>query len=178
MESKMKLVLTGYAQHGKDTACLYLVAKYGFEFVSSSLFVAEKAVRPYLEGKGIKYPTIEECYQDRMNHRAKWFNAISEYNTPDKSRLGRELFEKYDLYCGLRSYAELAALKKEKAFDYSIWIDRSRVMPREPDTSITITPYDCDYILDNGGTLDHLYENIDRLIKHLNHHYRVNHKEK
>lgn len=176
----MRLIVTGYATHGKDTVCEMLRDTYGFKFESSSKFVAEKAVRPWLHKRDICYVTFEEMYADRVNHRALWKQAISEYNTPDPTRLGRELFDAgNDIYCGLREIRELEALSliwvndppplrsRSPLIDIAVWIDASQRLPREPETSITIGPNDCDYILNNNGNLDNLHGQVTALYLHL-----------
>lgn len=156
----MKLLIVGHARHGKDTVCNLLRDMYGFSFVSSSYFVAECAVRPALERQGLHYDSLDQCYADRVNHRAAWFDAIVAYNLGDPARLGRELFAKHDIYCGLRNRNEFDALKAEKAFDFAVWVDRSRHQPPEATTSMTITQDMTDYTVDNNDNMDHLMEQV------------------
>lgn len=160
MPNKPKLMVIGHAGHGKDSTCDILRDLYGFTFISSSLFVADKAVRPSLQKMGIIYPTLEDCYNDRANHRADWFNAIAEYNKYDAAKLGRELFAEYDIYCGLRNRREFDALKAENAFHVCFWVDRSEVVEPEDTTSNTLTMQHADYVIDNNGPLEDLEVNI------------------
>lgn len=159
----MKLLVTGHTEHGKDTACEFLTEKFHLNFASSSYFVTEKAVRPYLADRGLIYPSLQECYADRVNHRAKWYDAIVEYNTPDQARLGRELFTRMDIYCGLRSFEEFRAQRRERLFDFSIWVDRSFHLPHESEKSMKIRREDCDFVLDNNRGLEDLKDNVVRL---------------
>lgn len=163
----MKLLITGHAEHGKDTVCEILVETFGLKFVSSSYFCMERAVIPWLAERGITYPTLEACYADRVNHRAHWYDAIADYNTPDKVRLGRELFEQYDIYCGLRNFDEFSAQRQQGLFDFSIWVEAfPRKLP-EPVTSITIRREDCDFVLDNNRALLDLTVRTQDLYKNL-----------
>jgi hypothetical protein len=95
-------------------------------------------------------------YDDRVNHRTAWFTAISEYNTPDLARLGRELYAEYDIYCGIRNGNELRALKAQGVTEFTIWVDASRRLPPEDPASISVSEMDADYIIDNNGTLNDL----------------------
>lgn len=156
----MKLLVLGHARHGKDSTCNLLHKLYGLTFVSSSYFVGERVVRPWLAAKGVTYNSMDECYNDRVNHRAAWFDAIAEYNKHDPARLGRELFAQYDIYCGLRNVKEFQALRVEKAFDVCLWVDRSRHCPSELTTSFNIGLSSADYIIDNNGDLHELEINI------------------
>lgn len=156
----MKLMVLGSARHGKDTVCSLLRDLYGLTFISSSFFVAEKAVRPHLAVLGIHYPTIQDCYNDRINHRSDWFNAIVAYNRDDPARLGKELFAQYDIYCGLRNRVEFHALKAENVFDVCLWVDRSHHVPPEAPSSFNMTFAVADYIIDNNGDLAELEVNI------------------
>jgi hypothetical protein len=172
-----KLMVVGHGRHGKDTVCEYLADWYGFRHISSSLFVGEKAVfsatqrslpgvsRGLADRYGVPdYDTLEDCYEDRANFRAFWFETIREYNAADHSRLGVELFQEYDVYCGLRSADEFAALKAKRAFDCSIWIDASKRKPPEGADSCTVTASMCDYVLDNNSTLNNLRVEIGQLM--------------
>lgn len=102
------------------------------------------------------YGAFEEAFADRRNHRKFWFDAICEYNKPDRSRLGRELYAAYDMYVGLRNWHELEALRLHKAFDLCVWVDASERCGPEPESSCTVTSAQADVIIDNNGTLDDL----------------------
>ena len=84
------------------------------------------------------YLNEEECYADRHNHRAEWYDAICDYNVPDAATLGREMFEAYDIYCGLRNKREFFAMQNEEIFDCAIWVDRSDHLPSEDPSSMSI----------------------------------------
>lgn len=153
----MTLVVTGYARHGKDTVCEMMVENTGMRFTSSSMFVAEKAVRPWLSERGITYDSFDEMYADRVNHRTEWFNAIADYCKDDAARLGRELFAAgNDIYCGLRNKRELDAMRTEGLVGLVIWVDASLRMPPEDSSSMTISPDDCDIVIKNNGTVEDL----------------------
>jgi len=158
-------MVLGHARHGKDTTCDLLRKLYSLTFVSSSFFVGEKAVRPYLDRLGISYNSMDDCYADRVNHRAAWFDTIAAYNKEDPARLGRELFQQYDIYCGLRNVKEFQALKAEKAFDICLWVDRSHHAPAELTNSFNIGLSFADYIIDNNGDLSELEVNIIEIME-------------
>lgn len=163
---KPKLLVIGHARHGKDSVCNILRDNYGFTFISSSYFVMERAVQPFLQKSyGLSYPTPADCYADRVNHRSKWYDAIRLYNRGDEARLGRELFQNYSIYCGLRSPVEFYALKTEKAFDASIWVDASLRVDPEPLSSNKLTSADADYVLNNNGTVEDLESEVARVMK-------------
>lgn len=171
--SQPRLMILGYARHGKDTVAELLAKAHGLKHISSSLFVAEKAVRPALALQGITYPDLDSCYADRVNHRAAWKQAIVEYNTPDKARLARELFADFDMYVGLRDLEEFVAAQAAGLFDVCIWVDSTErlakahraVQPwelswqqavdtvREPRSSCTVTPNLADIVIDNNYDL-------------------------
>lgn len=148
----MKLMVIGYAQHGKDTVCSLLKQMYGYTFESSSYFCAERAVKPWLEARGITYNSIEEMYADRGNHRAAWHDAIAAYNTPDPARLGKELYSKYDIYCGIRSEIEFLELQAQGIFDVAFWVSASDRVPPEPESSNKLHEYHADYTIHNNGS--------------------------
>ena len=152
----MKLMILGYARHGKDTVAEILARDFKMKFKSSSFFALERVMVPYFASKGIMYPSPEACYADRVNHRQEWHEEIKRYNENDRARLARELYSEADVYVGIRCNMELAAIEAEKLFDYSIWVDRSGHQLAESTESCTVNPSMANYILDNKGTLDQL----------------------
>ena len=158
-----KLLVVGHGRHGKDTVCEMLEA-YGYTFQSSSKFCSELFIFETLKLK-YGYTNEEECYNDRHNHRTEWYNLIHGYCKDDLARLGRNLFEKHDIYCGLRNKREFFAMKNEEIFDYAIWVDRSDHCHLEPASSMTIEQWMCDYTIDNNGDLDRLKLNVRILMR-------------
>lgn len=161
----MKIVILGYARAGKDTCAEMLREDFGLTFCSSSFFAAEKVVMPALARMGIHYSSIEACFQDRIHHRATWYNAIVDYNSGDLARLGREIFAQYDVYCGLRNRHELEAIKKAKLCDLVVWIDASArgVKPEDP-TSCSVSAADADLVIFNHGSLEDLRRELSNVL--------------
>lgn len=165
VDQKPRLMVLGSGRHGKDSVCEILRDRYGFTFESSSHFVAERAVRPYLATRGVTYSSFDEMYADRVNRRAEWFTAISEYNSPDAARLGREIYQEFDIYCGIRNQRELIALQRDGVVQHTMWVDASKRLPPEPVTSITVTARDADCVIDNNGTIDELSKNVNEAVQ-------------
>ena len=153
---KLKLMILGYARHGKDTVADILSTSLGLTKEDSSQFAGKQVMLPYFATKGVIYPSWEECYADRVNHRQEWFEQIKAYNTPDEARLAREIFAVSDIYVGIRRKEEFEAVKREGLFQYSIWVDRSKHAQPEPTTSNTMAKEMADYVIDNNGTLEEL----------------------
>lgn len=165
--SHLRFLILGHARHGKDTAAEYLRDKYGIEFRSSSLFLAETVVRPALECRGIAYPTLEACYADRVRHRALWREIIEDYNRDDGARLAKAILAESDCYVGMRTLREYEASRA--LFNVILWIDATgRGIPPESRDSMTIT-FDPGWMLrvDNGGTLEQLHEELDAVMMSL-----------
>lgn len=157
----MKLIVIGDGKHGKDTVCGLLRDMYGCAFVSSSFFAMERAVRPYLQNVyGIIYNNLDDCYNDRSNHRSKWHDAIAAYCADDPTRLGRELFFEFNVYCGCRSKIEFDAMKKEGLFDFAFWVDRSEHVGPEPISSNKLTWDMADFVIYNNSDLEDLRSNV------------------
>jgi hypothetical protein len=164
--SKLKLLVIGHGRHGKDTVCDLLRDKYAYSFESSSQFCSKLFIYNDLKDK-YGYANEEECYADRHNHRAEWYNAICDYNVPDPARLGREMFNAYDIYCGLRNKKEYHAMRNTEVFDYAIWVDRSDYLPLESKDSMSLEQWMADFTIDNNGTLEELQFNVDQLLDYL-----------
>ena len=166
MSKLPKLLVIGHGRHGKDTVCEILKENYGFSFESSSQFCSKLFIFDMLKDK-YGYYNEEECYADRHNHRAEWYDAICAYNVPDAARLGREIFKAHDIYCGLRNKREFFAMQNTGVFDYAIWVDRSDYLPPESKDSMSLKHWMADYTIDNNGSVDELKFNVDRLMGYL-----------
>ena len=162
------VIIFGHRQHGKDTACEYLEAKYGVSFASSSLFACQLFLFEQMRKEGHSYETIEECFADRVNHRKYWYEAIRDYNTPDKTRLGTKLFSKNDVYCGIRDLEEFRALKAAGMVRLAIFIDASGRLEKEDPESMKMDIEDADIVITNNSTLEEFYTKLDRLMAVLN----------
>jgi hypothetical protein len=163
---KKKLLIIGHGRHGKDTVCEILRDRYNYSFESSSQFCSKLFIYDMLKDQ-YGYSSEEECYADRHNHRAEWYNAICDYNVPDAARLGREIFKEHDIYCGLRNKKEFHAMRNTNVFDHAIWVDRSDHLPPEAKTSMSLEQWMADYTIDNNGTLAELEFNVQRLITNI-----------
>lgn len=159
----IKLIITGYARHGKDTVCESIVNIMGWSFESSSHILLNEVIYPVLQPK-YGYSSPDEAFDDRVNHREEWFNLLKEYNTPDASKLGTLIFSKHNIYCGLRNRDELLAMKEKGLYDSLVWVDAASRLPPEPATSMTIHASDADYIIDNNNTLLNLQHNIYKFV--------------
>jgi len=162
----MKLLVIGHGRHGKDTVCEILQQNYNLSFESSSRFCSKLFIYDMLKDK-YGYTNEEECYADRHNHRAEWYDAICDFNKGDGARLGREIFKEHDIYCGLRNKREFFAMKNTNVFDYCIWVDRSDHLPPEPKDSMSLEQWMSDFTIDNNGTINALMFNTYQLIENL-----------
>ncbi len=150
---ELKILVIGHGRHGKDSVGEILRDKYGFDFISSSFFCLDH-VRGCLEDIGIHYPKSWDCFVDRVNHRAFWYNSIIEYNTPDKTKLSKDMIkEGYNLYVGMRDLEEYNACKEANVFDVVLWVDRSDHCARESADSMELNESHADVIIDNNGDL-------------------------
>ena len=163
MNKLPKLLVVGHGRHGKDTVC-EMLETYSYTFQSSSKFCSELFIFDELKDN-YGYTDEEACYSDRHQHRTEWYNMIHNYCRDDLARLGRNLFAKHDIYCGLRNKREFFAMKNEEIFDYAIWVDRTDHCHLEPGSSMSIEQWMCDYTIDNNGDLDRLKKNVDILMR-------------
>lgn len=158
---KQKLVVMGHGGHGKDTVCEILRDEYGYTFQSSSRFALESFLWSPLRFK-FGYNDIEECYADRRNKRSIWFEMIKHYNKKDPTRLAKSLFNSYDVYCGVRNSAELEGMKDEALYNVAVWVDASQRLPIEAPDSITVSPGDVDWVINNNGNILDLHKEVDK----------------
>lgn len=163
---KQKILILGDARHGKDTLAELLNKLFGFDFIGSSqmaldIFLYDKLNEKY----GLNYQTKEQAFNDRVNHRDKWFNEIVEFNKDDKLRLVKCILEKADIYVGLRSGKEVEAAIEQNMFNHIIGVYNYR-KERESSKSNTadVLKYS-DIILTNNGTIEQLQEKVIKYLK-------------
>jgi dephospho-CoA kinase len=157
-----KLLLIGNARHGKDTLAEMLSEKFGLKFTSSSQAASDIFIYEALKDK-YGYNTPEECFEDRVNHRAEWYELICDYNSQDRARLAKGILEQSDCYVGMRDRDEIEECIKQKLFDLIIWVDASDRLPPEGKDSFNIDKSCADIIIENNGTLEEFERKIERL---------------
>lgn len=153
MSKKPKILIIGHARHGKDSCAEILEKHFNFTFQSSSVAASEIFLYNALKDK-YNYTNPQECFEDRVNHRAEWHDLICEYNKEDKARLAKEILKNADCYVGMRSGAEIDECVKQGIFDLIIWIDASDRLPLEDKSSFNIDKSYADVFIDNNGTLE------------------------
>ena len=169
MESKKnikypKLLVLGAARWGKDTFAEIFNEEFGYTFESSSQASANIFIYDLLKEK-YKYTTPEECFEDRVNHRQEWYEAICEYNKDDKARLAKGILERSDCYVGMRDRREIDECVAQGIFDLIIWVDASDRLPEEDASSFNIDKSCADIIIDNNGDYDSFKKRVIRFGK-------------
>jgi len=149
------IFIVGHGRSGKDTLGDIFVKELGLKFMSSSQFLCDQAVYPILKDK-YGYKTSVECYERRHEEgiRKQWFDIITAYNKPDRTRLATALFNEYDMYVGIRNQEELHACKEKGLVDLVIWVDSSERLPDEATDSMTVTIEDADIVITNNESLE------------------------
>ena len=165
LNRKPKIMVIGHGRHGKDTVCDILQAQYNLSFTSSSYVASNHIIYPVLKDK---YNSPVDCFNDRHNHRALWHDLINAYTNKDKAKLGRIIYNDYDIYCGVRSASELWAINKAKLYDLCIWVDAMERCEPEDSSSITVTEHMADVIIDNNGPQENLLPQIRKIMEHYN----------
>jgi hypothetical protein len=150
----MKILLLGHGGHGKTSISNLLTEFTGLTCKDSSWAAAEKAVWPFI---GHEYPSLQACFDDRRNRRKEWKDYIKDFNTPDLTRLCREILKEADVYVGLRDIDEYRAC--EHLFDLIIYLDASERKPLEPSMEIPFDPQTM-IKLDNNGPMSETAESL------------------
>ena len=162
----MRLMVMGYGEHGKDTVAEYLAEHLHLRMKSSSEFANKFIIYHQLAPK-YGYMTLEDCFNDRRNHRAEWHELIKAYGKDDPARFSRALFAEYDIYCGIRDNEEFYAAKDEGLFDLAIWVDAGLRKPIEDLSSCKVDSSMADIVVDNNGTLVQLLTTLETLCEEL-----------
>lgn len=159
-----KLLIIGNCRHGKDTLAELLNEYFGLKFMSSSQAAADIFI--YDELKYVyDYKDSVECFEDRVNHRAQWYDMICSYNKDDKAKLAKGILTSTDCYVGMRDRAEIEECLKQELFDLIIWVDASERLPLESAESFNIDKSCAHIVLDNNGTLEQFKNNVKYLGK-------------
>lgn len=158
----MKLLVIGHGRHGKDTLCEVLRDDFDMNFVSSSEFCAKHVVWPVM--KEYAYLDWRECYEDRHNHREKWFNAIADYNKHEPDRLAKAILEKHDIYCGMRNIKEFEVARQH--FDLIVWVENPRLKEESKD-SFSIPRTEADLVIMNDGTKKQFQNKVRRVFSEI-----------
>lgn len=157
------LIISG-KRSGKDTMVEILNKEFGLKYTASSQACADIFIYDDLKEK-YGYQTPEECFEDRVNHRAEWYNMICDYNKDDKARLAKEILKETNCYVGMRDRDEITECLKQKVFDLVIWVDASERVEPESSDSFNIDKSCADIVIDNNGTEQEFYERVMRLGK-------------
>lgn len=166
MKNEIRLLIIGPARHGKDTLAETMRDNFGLNFKSSSQACSDIFIYNELKDK-YGYTTPEECFDDRLNHRAEWYQLICGYNINDKARLAKEILKDNNTYVGMRDKDEIKECVNQELFDLIIWVDAEGRLPNESSESFNITKDLADIIIENNGTSEEFNEKIIRLGKFL-----------
>jgi dephospho-CoA kinase len=159
----MKICLLGHCRHGKDTVAGMLQEMMGLTFESSSEAASKIFLYDALREK-YGYTSPEQCFEDRVNHRAEWHDLICDYNKDDKARLAKEILKNADIYVGMRSDTEIKKCLEDGLFDMVIAVYDPR-KPLEPASSFNIDMWAvADVVIPNAGTLEDLRNKLKRIM--------------
>lgn len=164
MGNNIKICVLGHMRSGKDTLAEIFNQEFGLTYKSSSMAAAEIFIFNVLKYK-YKYKTLNECFEDRVNHRAEWHKLICDYNKNDKARLAKDILENSNCYVGMRDTEEINECIKQKLFDLIIWVDASERLPEEDKSSFNIDKSCTDIIIENNGDYETFKNKAIRLGK-------------
>jgi len=150
----MKILILGNARHGKDTLAELLADRFGMTYKSSSEMAMEIFLFDMLKEKH-GYETMQECFEDRVNHRQIWYLSICDYNKDDRARLAKDILEGHDCYVGMRDLDEFKASKE--LFDVIIWVDASKRLGTSENTN-KIPVSEADMVITNDGSFEDFKE--------------------
>jgi hypothetical protein len=157
-----RIVIIGHMANGKDTVAEMIKKHFGYTFKSSSIAASEIFLFDKLKAK-YGYKTPEECFEDRVNHRAEWHDEICEYNREDAARLAKDIMKDNDIYVGMRSNRECISCMIDRVFDIVIGVYDPR-KPLEPKSSFDIDLFAMsDIIIPNAGSLEDLESKVKKL---------------
>ena len=146
----MKILILGDMRSGKDTLGELLNKHFGMTFKSSSEMAMELFIYDEIS-ESLGYKNMEQCFEDRVNHRQTWYEMICDYNKDDRARLAKDILKEYDCYVGMRDLDEFETSKD--LFDVIVWVDATERLGSN-DSSNKISSYVADIIITNNGSLE------------------------
>jgi dephospho-CoA kinase len=161
-----KMLIIGHQRHGKDSLAEIMNEEFGLTFISSSQAAADIFIYDKLKDQ-YGYKTSVECFEDRVNHRQEWYEAICGYNKDDRAKLAKRILEMADCYVGMRDRDEISECIKQGLFDIIIWVDGSGRLPLEDASSFNIDKNCADIIIDNNDDYKTFRKRVVRLGKFL-----------
>jgi hypothetical protein len=162
----VKLLILGHARHGKDTVAGILKEEFGLTHLASSESASTIFIFDTLKEK-YGYRTVDECFEDRVNHREEWYDLICEYNAGDPAKLAKQIVQQANIYVGMRSQVELAACIEQGVFDAIIGVmDPRKPLEAEDSMSIDVTKHS-DLMIYNEGTLEELRASVIKAYRFL-----------
>lgn len=158
----MNILIIGHARHGKGTVCKFLNKHFDFLYEGSSEAAARLFIYDTFKNK-YGYNSIKECYEDRVNHRAEWYNLIKDYNKYDKARLAKDILRDSSIYEGMRSHKEINECKRQNLFSLIIGVYDPR-KPEEDKSSFDIDLWEeSDLVIPNAEGLKELEKKVLKL---------------
>jgi dephospho-CoA kinase len=150
----MKILILGNMRSGKDTLAELLNEYFGMTYRSSSEMANELFIYDTIKDE-YGYQSIEECFEDRVNHRSLWYKLICFFNKEDKAKLAKAILKENDCYVGMRDLEEFEASKH--LFDIIIWVDASKRLGNSEITN-KISIEDAHIVVHNNGTFEEFQE--------------------
>jgi hypothetical protein len=148
------ICIAGAGRSGKDYASKWLNDNTRWTFTKSTSMHCADYVYTRMRCRGINYPSIQECYGDRINHRPFWDQCIRDYNSEDPCRMYREMIEEgQTIIQRCCKPDEVDALRAAKLVDLFVWIDRDNL---PPDSSQAFDAKYCDLSIYNPVTYNDL----------------------
>lgn len=164
MDDRMKIMINGYARHGKD-AVADILTSYNFRKKDASMIVARDIVLHALPKNYYGYGCLEDqimmCYLDRVKRREWWYEYVRNFG-PDKLTI--ECLTGGDLRVGIRRRSEFEAVKE--LFDLTIWVDaKGRLGEENLEPWLDIGPGDHDIVIQNNGDLNDLRHAVECVMR-------------
>ena len=133
-----KILIVGHARHGKDTVAEMIADYLGIEFQGTSRQFASHVRKALSEAVcDVQYHSDQECWEDRVNHRADWHVTIARFCSENKTAAADLVYAKGHIYCGVRAQAEYDAIVAK--YDPVIFWVSNNSKPKEPDSSMQLS---------------------------------------
>lgn len=159
----MRIAIVGHGGSGKSEVSRYLsnALKLRYSGIGTSRYAADHIFKCSRSAFPLPhYNNVEECYEDRRNHRKAWAMVIDKLEKDNPLGYYAALLQQSDVIDGLRRNSVLEAFVSARAVDLVIQVVRD--VPVDP--TYEISPNLIDLVVPNYGTTPELHRRLDRIL--------------
>jgi hypothetical protein len=165
--SNINVLIIGFGGHGKTTVAEILCEKLNWT-QGESLYLVEMFIFDEMVKRGFNYSSPYECWLERSKHRLLFQEIILNFNTPDKTKTTKMIFENNEIFTGMRNVTEFSSGYFSGLFSVIIYVDAQERLGIEEPNDCTIPKNISHLIIENNDSKEDFLIKIENLVHVLN----------